>query len=246
MSTDASAFLEFLGKTHEEALEFLRRVPVLDGTLLIDDALAELRGEKLESNPFQCFGGRCYLLEDVATLAVLLHHADNATDLSLDTPQASDGFFDRIRLKLHIRSFGWYRYPVGYPIPPAGGIDIESRYTPADTRDVHLGGRMQIEQVEAGAWQSWVEKHNAMLLDVREPFEWAQTGVLPGSKLISMGELPVSLDQIPYENPILVVCRTGNRSQHAAAWLISNGYRAANLAGGVLEVAKVEQDASES
>ena len=71
---------------------------------------------------------------------------------------------------------------------------------------------MQIEQVEADAWQSWVEKHNAVLLDVREPFEWAQTGVLPGSKLISMGELPVSLDQIPYENPILVVCRTGNRS----------------------------------
>ena len=42
MSTDASAFREFLGKAHEEALEFLRRVSVLDGTLLVDHAFAEL------------------------------------------------------------------------------------------------------------------------------------------------------------------------------------------------------------
>jgi rhodanese-related sulfurtransferase len=103
---------------------------------------------------------------------------------------------------------------------------------------------MSIEQVGADAWQRWVEEHDGMLLDVREPFEWQQTGVLPDSKLISMAELPASLDQLSTESPILVVCRTGNRSQHAAAWLESHGYRAANLAGGVVAVARATQEAS--
>ena len=103
---------------------------------------------------------------------------------------------------------------------------------------------MEIEQVDAGAWQAWVETHRAVLLDIREPFEWNQTGVLPDAKLISMGELPTSLEQLSHGTPILVVCRTGNRSQQAAAWLESHGYRAANLAGGVVAVAKATQDAS--
>jgi rhodanese-related sulfurtransferase len=103
---------------------------------------------------------------------------------------------------------------------------------------------MDIEQVEADGWKPWVEQHNALLLDVREPFEWQQTGVLPDSKLISMGELPASLDQLSFDQPILVVCRTGNRSQHAAAWLETHGYRAANLAGGVVAVARATQNVS--
>ena len=103
---------------------------------------------------------------------------------------------------------------------------------------------MDIEQVSADAWQTWVDKREAVLLDIREPFEWNQTGVLPDAMLISMGELPTSLEKLSHETPILVVCRTGNRSQHAAAWLESHGYRAANLAGGVVAVAKVTQEAS--
>lgn len=101
---------------------------------------------------------------------------------------------------------------------------------------------MNIEQVGADSWQQWVADNDAVLIDVREPYEWQQTGVLPDSKLISMGELPVSLDQLAPDTPILVVCRTGNRSQHAAAWLESHGYRAANLAGGVVAVARAMQN----
>lgn len=103
---------------------------------------------------------------------------------------------------------------------------------------------MNIEQVRADAWEQWVEDSNGILLDVREPFEWQQTGVLPESKLISMGELPTSLDQLSEQTPILVVCRTGNRSQHVAMWLESQGYKASNLAGGVVAVAKANRQAS--
>ncbi|MDH5372680.1 MAG: rhodanese-like domain-containing protein [Acidimicrobiia bacterium] len=97
---------------------------------------------------------------------------------------------------------------------------------------------MKIEQVSADAWKSWIQEHDGLLLDVREPFEWQQSGVLPESKLISMGELPASLNQLSKDIPILVVCRTGNRSQHAAEWLAAHGYQAANLAGGVVAVAR--------
>ena len=103
---------------------------------------------------------------------------------------------------------------------------------------------MDIEQVGADAWKQWLESHDGVLLDVREPFEWQQTGVLPESKLISMGELPTSLDELSKDTPILVVCRTGNRSQHVAGWLDSNGYNASNLAGGVVAFAKSNQQAS--
>jgi rhodanese-related sulfurtransferase len=94
-----------------------------------------------------------------------------------------------------------------------------------------------IEQVMASDWQSWARDHDATVLDVREPHEWAATGVLPGSELISLGELPRSLDRLDRSKPLLVVCRSGNRSQTAAEFLTAAGYRAANLAGGVLAIA---------
>ena len=64
-----------------------------------------------------------------------------------------------------------------------------------------------IEQVGADAWRTWVEENDALLLDIREPFEWQQTGVLPDAKLISMGELPTSLDQLDQDTPIRRLAR---------------------------------------
>lgn len=96
-----------------------------------------------------------------------------------------------------------------------------------------------IEQVMAPAWQAWTRQHDAVVLDVREPHEWAATGVLPGSELISLGELPRSLDRLDPRTAILVVCRSGNRSQTAAEFLTRAGFRAANLSGGIIAVASL-------
>jgi rhodanese-related sulfurtransferase len=101
-----------------------------------------------------------------------------------------------------------------------------------------------IEQVEAHAWRDWVAANDGVILDVREPFEWQQTGVLPDSKLISMSSLPASLAELDPAIAILVVCRSGNRSQVVAQWLETQGYRAANLAGGVVAVARAAERAS--
>jgi rhodanese-related sulfurtransferase len=93
-----------------------------------------------------------------------------------------------------------------------------------------------IEQVPAPKWKQWVEDHDGVLLDVREPMEWVQ-GTLPGSTTISLSFLPASLGQLDQNRPILVVCRAGNRSQLAAQFLARNGFpQTANLAGGLTSI----------
>ena len=93
-----------------------------------------------------------------------------------------------------------------------------------------------IEQVAAPKWKTWLEENEGFVLDVREPMEWAH-GTLPDSTMISLSFLPGSLGQLNPDQPILVVCRAGNRSQLAAQFLQRNGFkRAANLNGGLMSI----------
>ena len=93
-----------------------------------------------------------------------------------------------------------------------------------------------VEQVTARNWQAWLEENDGIILDVREPMEWAQ-GILPDSTTISLSFLPGSLGKLDKERPVLVVCRAGNRSQLAAQFLQRNGFRnAANLNGGLMSI----------
>ena len=90
-----------------------------------------------------------------------------------------------------------------------------------------------IEQVPAHEWQTWSEDNQAVILDVREPHEWA-LGTLPGVVRISMGEIPDRLHELVEETAVLVVCRSGARSDRVAVYLSTNGLaNVANLAGGM-------------
>ncbi len=70
----------------------------------------------------------------------------------------------------------------------------------------------------------------AVLLDVREPFEWAQ-GHAPQATHIPMGELTV--DALPPGSPLLVVCHLGGRSMQAVVALRRHGIEAVSVAGGM-------------
>lgn len=74
------------------------------------------------------------------------------------------------------------------------------------------------------------EEH--LLLDVREPDEWA-AGRIPGALHIPMGELNERQAEIPDDRLIVVVCRSGNRSGVVTGALERAGYRAENLEGGM-------------
>ncbi|MGP4086530.1 MBL fold metallo-hydrolase [Streptomyces sp. KR55] len=75
---------------------------------------------------------------------------------------------------------------------------------------------------------------DAVLLDVREPAEWA-AGHAPGavpaplSGLAAGGELPQSAQG----RPVVAICRSGRRSREAADLLAARGVRVADVAGGM-------------
>jgi rhodanese-related sulfurtransferase len=70
------------------------------------------------------------------------------------------------------------------------------------------------------------------LLDCREPYERRQ-GFIPGSTHIAMREIPYRLDALDRAADIVVYCAHGHRSFDVAGWLISKGYRARSLKGGI-------------
>jgi adenylyltransferase/sulfurtransferase len=83
------------------------------------------------------------------------------------------------------------------------------------------------------------------LVDVREPWEWLVSSLEDrGATLIPMGDLDRRLDEIPRDRPIVVYCRSGQRSLAAARRLVRAGFPdVANLAGGMLAWAQhVEPD----
>lgn len=69
-----------------------------------------------------------------------------------------------------------------------------------------------------------------VLLDVREPVEWAG-GHAPGAHHQPLGQLDPS--RLPAAAPVYVICRSGNRSAHATRALIAAGVDAHNVAGGM-------------
>ena len=71
-----------------------------------------------------------------------------------------------------------------------------------------------------------------VVLDVREDDEWA-AGRLEGSVHIPLGELGERFTELP-SGQVLVVCRSGNRSAYATAYLNDQGFDAVNLDGGLI------------
>jgi rhodanese-related sulfurtransferase len=73
----------------------------------------------------------------------------------------------------------------------------------------------------------------AFILDVREPSEWNEAHI-PGSTLIPLGELATRVDELPKDQEIVVVCRSGNRSAKGRDILLSAGFtQATSMAGGL-------------
>lgn len=90
-----------------------------------------------------------------------------------------------------------------------------------------------LETVPASEWEDWVEEHDGLILDVREPLEWG-LATLPDALLISMGEVVDKLDELPKDRAILCVCRSGSRSHQVALFLSMSGFRrVANMTGGM-------------
>lgn len=71
----------------------------------------------------------------------------------------------------------------------------------------------------------------AFMLDVREPDEW-NAGHIPDATLIPLGELESRLDELPRDQQIVVVCRSGNRSATGRDILLDAGFEEVTSMGG--------------
>ena len=77
-------------------------------------------------------------------------------------------------------------------------------------------------------------EQRVMLVDVRTPAEWKQTGIAPGAARISVTEHPqgergfvadvLALVDGDRSRPVAVICRTGRRSAAAERLLERNGF----------------------
>lgn len=71
------------------------------------------------------------------------------------------------------------------------------------------------------------------LLDVREQGEW-DTCSIPGNILISLGQIPGRLNEIPKDKLIVAYCHHGRRSERALQFLQQQGFgQLRNLQGGI-------------
>lgn len=73
----------------------------------------------------------------------------------------------------------------------------------------------------------------AQLVDVRTDREW-EAGHIEGATHIDLPDLPARVEKIDRDRPVVVYCRTGNRSEMAVAALGAAGYDVVKMDEGMV------------
>ncbi|CAL9615130.1 Sulfurtransferase [Streptomyces sp. enrichment culture] len=93
------------------------------------------------------------------------------------------------------------------------------------------GARVTVDEARS---RTSGDQPEAVLLDVREKPEWA-AGHAPGAVHVPLTELAAG-GTLPTEaqgRPLVVICRSGHRSQQAAKLLAERGAQAVDVEGGM-------------
>jgi rhodanese-related sulfurtransferase len=72
----------------------------------------------------------------------------------------------------------------------------------------------------------------AELVDVRRPVEF-EGGHIAGARNIEMNDLARAAEELPRDRPLVLYCRSGNRSEMAAEALHQAGFDVHHIAGGL-------------
>ncbi len=93
----------------------------------------------------------------------------------------------------------------------------------------------QTPEIFAREAQVKLRAGSALLVDVREPWEYEEVHV-SGAHLIPLGEFTRRYGELPQDQDLLIICHSGYRSGQAASFLLRHGYpRAFNVVGGMEE-----------
>jgi len=110
------------------------------------------------------------------------------------------------------------------------------------TADLVAAARGQVENLSPAAVAVELDAGDAVLVDVREPVERDDQGVIAGAVHVPRGMLefradpssPAHIPDLSPERRVIVHCASGGRSALAAATLAAMGYRdVAHLDGGL-------------
>lgn len=98
-----------------------------------------------------------------------------------------------------------------------------------------FSGKPSVPEIDVQTFaRERADSTDVQVIDVREPDEWAG-GHLSGATLIPLGELSNRLGELDPARPVVVVCRSGNRSGKATDFLIKSGFKdVKNLTGGMI------------
>jgi rhodanese-related sulfurtransferase len=81
-------------------------------------------------------------------------------------------------------------------------------------------------------------EHAPLLIDVREPDEYAQFRAA-GAVLMPLSVFQLRYSQLPADRPLLLICASGSRSLAAGTFLIQHGFgTVANVEGGSIAWAR--------
>lgn len=90
-----------------------------------------------------------------------------------------------------------------------------------------------LKEVDAATVREWIEKGEAMLIDVREPDEHAQERIV-GARLVPLSRFSPADVPATDGRKIVLHCRSGKRSQEAGARLVqASACEAFSLKGGL-------------
>ena len=111
---------------------------------------------------------------------------------------------------------------VGYEWVPGwleGGVDAWA----ASGRPVAAYGTTSMAELARERAAGDGDDGRGLLLDVRQPIEWRDEGVVPGSHQIFVADLVDRVSELPSGEPVTVFCRSGHRAAMAASILESAG-----------------------
>lgn len=92
---------------------------------------------------------------------------------------------------------------------------------------------MDMQEIDVEELAARIERGEGVLVDVRRPDEWDEAHI-DGATLITLDGLPDRLDELPRDQTLLVICRSGGRSAVATEALTDAGFDAINVQGGML------------
>lgn len=90
------------------------------------------------------------------------------------------------------------------------------------------GGQADGSALDAQAAFDKLTAGELILIDIRTPQEWQQTGVVPGAWLMDMRDqqfgaaVMATLERNP-DHEVAIICRTGSRTDRVVKWLQENG-----------------------